>query len=396
MSPQLLPGNHLVLLESGTEFFPALLTALDQAQFEIRLETYIFENDSTGQKVAAALMRAARRGVAVHVMVDGFGARGFMRQLGATLVASGVEVLVYGPDVSPLTLRRHRLRRLHRKLATIDARIAFAGGINIIDDMHTPGQVPPRYDYAVRIEGPLLAPIHASMRHIWQLVRWTSLPRYKSSVWRDVTTTPCGDAAAALLIRDNLRHRRDIEDGYLEAIKAAHHEILLANAYFLPGRRFRLALIAAARRGVKVTVMLQGQVEYVLLHYATRALYGALLSAGVHIHEYRRSFLHAKVAVIDGTWATVGSSNIDPFSLLLAREANVVVRNAAFAGKLLASIQRAMASGAREIRREDWTKQSLPARVASWLAYTLVRLMVGLADYAQKGEPRGESRQRVV
>lgn len=389
MTTDFLPGNRLDLLESGSEFFPALLAAIEGASVEIRLETYIFENDATGHQIAGALTRAAQRGVAVHVMVDGFGARDFMRHSGAVLLASGVEVLVYGPDVSPFTLRRHRLRRLHRKLATVDARIAFVGGINIIDDMHTPGQTPPRYDYAVRIEGPLLAPIHASMRRLWQLVRWTSLPRrLKSAVWRRVTTTPRGEAAAAFLIRDNLRHRRDIEEAYLEAIKAAHQEILLANAYFLPGRRFRLALMAAARRGVKVTILLQGQVEYVLLHYATHALYGALLSAGVHIHEYHKSFLHAKVAVIDGAWATVGSSNIDPFSLLLAREANVVVKNAAFAGKLLASMHRAMDSGAEEIRREDWKKYSLPARIASWLAYTLVRLMVGLAGYAQGGRSR--------
>lgn len=389
MATDFLPGNRLDLLESGSEYFPALLTAIEEASVEIRLETYIFENDATGHRIAGALARAAQRGVAVHVMVDGFGARDFMRHLGAELLAGGVEVLVYGPDVSPFTLRRHRLRRLHRKLATVDARIAFVGGINIIDDMHTPGQTPPRYDYAVRIEGPLLAPIHASMRRLWQLVRWTSLPRrFKSAVWRRVTTTPHGEAAAAFLIRDNLRHRRDIEEAYLEAIKAAHQEILLANAYFLPGRRFRLALMAAARRGVKVTILLQGQVEYVLLHYATHALYGALLSAGVHIHEYHKSFLHAKVAVIDGAWATVGSSNIDPFSLLLAREANVVVKNAAFAGKLLASMHRAMDSGAEEIRREDWKKYSLPARIASWLAYTLVRLMVGLAGYAQGGRSR--------
>ncbi|TRZ97489.1 MAG: cardiolipin synthase ClsB [Rhodocyclaceae bacterium] len=389
MSTDFLPGNRLDLLETGSEYFPALLAAIEQASVEIRLESYIFENDITGHQIAGALTRAAQRGVAVHVMVDGFGARGFMQHLGGDLLAGGVEVLVYGPDVSPFTLRRHRLRRLHRKLAAIDARIAFIGGINIIDDMHTPGQIPPRQDYAVRIEGPLLAPIHASMRHLWQLVRWTSLPRrYKSAVWRRVITTPCGEAAAAFLVRDNLRHRRDIEEGYLEAIRAAHREILVANAYFLPGRRFRNALIDAARRGVKVTILLQGQVEYVLLHYATHALYGVLLSAGVHIHEYHKSFLHAKVAVIDGTWATVGSSNIDPFSLLLSREANLVVKNAAFAGKLLASMRRALEGGAREVRSEDWKKHSLPARIASWLAYTMVRLMVGLAGYAQKGDPR--------
>jgi cardiolipin synthase len=138
-----------------------------------------------------------------------------------------------------------------------------------------------------------------------------------------------GEQTAAFLVRDNILHRRDIEEAYLEAIAAAQQDILLANAYFLPGRRFRRALHDAVKRGVRVVILLQGRIEYRLLHYATQALYGRLLGAGIRIFEYRRSFLHAKVAVIDSHWATVGSSNIDPFSLLLAREANIVVKDPA-------------------------------------------------------------------
>lgn len=391
MKMEFLPGNRIDLLTSGTEYFPALLAAIDSAAVEVHIETYIFENDATGSQVADALVQAVRRGVTVRVLVDGFGSHGFMQLLGTRLMAEGVEVLVYGPDISPLTFRRHRLRRLHRKLVTIDARIAFVGGINIIDDMNVdnkPKQIPPRYDYAVRIEGPLLAPIHAAMRHLWKLVGWTSFRRrYRTPNFHAGTMTVCGEVTAAFLVRDNLRHRRDVEDAYLQAIAAAQDEIVLASAYFLPGRRFRQALMTAAKSGVKVTVLLQGRVEYALLHYATRSLYGILLGAGVRIFEYRRSFLHAKVAVIDRRWATVGSSNIDPFSLLLAREANVVVRNSGFANGLHDSLQAAIAQGAQEVRREDWQKKPWPARVASWLAFMLVRLMIGLSGYAQKKVP---------
>ena len=383
-----LPGNRLELLETGSKYFPALIEAMAAASEEIRLETYIFEDDDAGREVATVMANAARRGVRVHVLVDGFGSRGFMQKLGARLMADGIEVLIYGPDVSPFTLRRQRLRRLHRKLVTIDARIAFVGGINVIDDMHTPGQTPPRYDYAVRIEGPLLAPIHASMRHLWQLVNWSSFRhRFRTGQRHAAVTTICGEMAGAFLTRDNLRHRRDIEEAYLQAIAAARSEIVLANAYFLPGRRFRHALLAAAQRGIKVTVLLQGRAEYPLLHHATLALYGALLSAGIHLYEYRRSFLHAKVAVIDGIWATVGSSNIDPFSLLLAREANIVVRNADFAADLLASLRAAMELGATEVNREDWGRKPLLARAANWLAYTMVRVMIGLSGYGTHANP---------
>ncbi len=380
-----LPGNQIELLHSGTEYFPALIAAIDGAAREVHLETYIFEDDATGRIVAAALARAAHRGVAVRVLADGFGARDFLAGLGASLIRDGVEVMSYRPEAARVRFRRHRLRRLHRKLAVVDGSIAFAGGINIIDDMDAPGDSSPRFDYAVRIEGPLVARIHATMRHVWRLVRWARLghrPPRPAALPPD--TTPRGEVAATLLIRDNVRHRRDIENAYLAAIAAAQTEIIIANAYFLPGRLFRRALLDAVQRGVKVTLMLQGRVEYVLLHYATQALYERLLLAGVRIFEYRKSFLHAKVAVIDGEWATVGSSNIDPFSLLLAREANVVVRDAGFATTLRASLETAMADGAFEYSHADLHKRAWPIRIFSRMAYGAVRFLVGVTRYAGK------------
>jgi len=385
MKARFVAGNRVELLESGVQYFPRLIAAIEAAIAEVHLQTYIFENDTTGRAVSAALARAARRGVAVRVLVDGFGAREFPATLGAELVAAGVEVLVYRAEIARLRLRRHRLRRLHRKVAVIDGSVAFVGGINIIDDWDmgtTPKQIPPRYDYAVRIEGPLLASIHASTRHIWQTVRWARLRRrLPEPPRRPADDTPRGDMRAAFVVRDNLRHRRDIEEAYLDAIGSARQEVIIASAYFLPGRRFRHALADAARRGVQVTVVLQGRMEYRLLYHATQALYGALLGGGIRIFEYHRSFLHAKVAVVDGAWSTVGSSNIDPFSLLLAREANVIVADAGFSDSLRSSLRRAMDGGGHEVCHEDWRAAPLPMRVARWFAYGLVRLAMGIAGY---------------
>jgi len=379
-----LPGNRVQLLETGSEYFPALLEAIATACVEIRIECYIFADDVIGRQVAAALGAATRRGVRVHLLVDGFGSRGFMQHLGGELLSAGVEVLIFRPEVSLFSLRRRRLRRLHRKLVCVDARLAFVGGINIIDDFDGADRQSPRYDYAVRLEGPLLGSIHDTMRHLWALVRWTKLGRRPRRPPRPVLgVESCGDVSAAFLVRDNLRHRRDIESAYLDAINGAKEEIFLANAYFLPGRRFRHALMAAARRGVKVSVLLQGRVEYLLLHYATHALYGALLASGVRIFEYQSSFLHAKVAAIDGVWATVGSSNIDPFSLLLAREANVVVRNRGFAGLLCTSLRRATALGAVQVDRGNWERKPPWSRAADWFAYSMMRLLIGFAGYGK-------------
>jgi cardiolipin synthase len=380
--PDYLAGNRLQLLESGADYFPALVAAIEAAVTEVHLETYIFMNDPTGRSVAAAMSRAARRGVAVRVLVDGFGARDFTAGLGASLAADGVEVMSYRPEVAHLRLRRHRLRRLHRKLAVVDGRVAFVGGINVLDDFDDGKSDAPRFDYAVRIEGPLVAHIHATMRHVWRLVRWAHLghrpPRPENLAPAPIVD---GHVTAALLVRDNLRHRRDIENAYLAAIEAARDEIVIANAYFLPGRRLRRALLAAAKRGVKVTLLLQGRVEYVMQHYATRTLYERLLAAGVRIFEYRMGFLHAKVAVIDGSWATVGSSNIDPFSLLLAREANVAVRDVAFAAALRASLHRALDFSADEISREHHHRRAWWERLAGSAAYFVVRLLVGVTRY---------------
>ncbi|MFZ5508889.1 MAG: cardiolipin synthase ClsB [Pseudomonadota bacterium] len=385
MRAEFLPGNLVTLLETGAAYFPALRQAIDAAEREIYLETYIFEDDQTGRMICTALADAARRGVTVRVLADGFGARDFAQRLRPRLEQSGVQVLIYRPEAAPLKFRRHRLRRLHRKLAVVDGRVAFVGGINIIDDMHTPGHMPPRYDYAVQVEGPVLEPIHDSARRLWELVAWARLRRrFRGDTYTPAVTTWRGDMHAAFLVRDNLRHRRDIEEAYLEAIDGARREIVLANAYFLPGMRFRHALTEAARRGVTVIVLLQGRVEYLLLHYATQALYGALLSAGVRIFEYHKSFLHAKVAVVDGRWATVGSSNIDPFSLLLAREANVVVHNERFAEGLRTSLQAAMDHGSRELKPDDWKRKPILYRLASWVSYNLVRVMIGLAGYGGK------------
>ena len=384
---ELIPGNRLTLLQNGAEYFPALEAAIDQARREIFLETYIYEYDATGQRISAALMRAAGRGVTVHLLLDGFGTKTLARSVVEQLRTAGVQVLVYRPKVSPWTLKRARLRRMHRKIAVIDTRIAFVGGINIIDDMDAPGQIPPRYDYAVAVEGPLLAEIHYTARRLWTLVSWSQLKRRRSRRYRSrIKLPPCGETWAALVKRDNLRHRHDIEDAYLQAIATAKQEILLANAYFLPGRRFRQELIQARARGVRVVLLLQGRVEYLLLHYASRALYGMLLEAGVEIYSYHKSFLHAKVAVIDGNWATVGSSNIDPFSLMLAREANVVALDAGFAATLRDSLLRAIDQGAQQIMADHWNRQPYYQRFLAWVSYGMVRFLMGMAGYARRYE----------
>jgi cardiolipin synthase len=387
-------GHRLTLLRNGAEYFPSLIAAIDGAQHEVFLETYIFADDAAGHAVSGALMRTAQRGVPTHVLVDAWGSRDYLPDtLVEQLQDAGVHFAYYRPEIAPWHFRLHRLRRLHRKLCEIDGRLAFVGGINIIADENTPGQVPPRVDFAVAIEGPALAAIVETMKRLWSIVEIVTLKQASYPLFGERSRAPrAGTQDAKFLIRDNLRNRRSIEGAYLAAIRSAKREIIIANAYFLPGMRFRHALLAAAERGVRVVLILQGRVEYLLLHFATRALYGSFLHAGIEIHEHHYSFMHAKVAVIDERWATVGSSNIDPFSLLLSREANVFARDETFARELRQAIAEMQARGSRHVAPSDWAERGRLYKAVVWLAYGLVRVMTGLVGYGPQWQIPGKRR----
>lgn len=385
--PDFVEGNRITLLRNGSEYFPALESAIDRAQHEVHLETYIFEYDATGIRISEALKRAARRGVTVRLLLDGFGSQNLPQEAIQNLLNTGVQVLIFRKEISPFRLRRNRLRRMHRKLAVVDASIAFVGGINVIDDLNHPEPLLPRFDFAISIEGPLQRQLMLATKHLWKVVAIARLKRWvRHNETPYLTIQPSGNQRGALVIRDNFRHRHDIEEVYLHAITNACSEIIIANAYFLPGINLRHALSDAARRGLRVVLLLQGRIEYRLQHYATLALFGSLLDAGIEIYEYHKSYLHAKVAVIDRRWSTVGSSNIDPFSLLLAREANVIVDDELFANQLRFCLENAMVKESTRVLQEKWKDQSWISRTMSWVSYYIVRVLRGMVGYNRKNK----------
>lgn len=385
MSSQHLIENHqLTLLQNGAEFFPQLCADIAAAQHSIYLETYRFADDETGRLVAETLQQAAVRGVVVRVLLDGFGSAELSPDWLDDWRIAGIEMQWFRREISTFRVRRHRLRRLHRKLVVIDDETAYIGGINMMNDVPAHADLTvPQLDYAVRVCGVVVGEIHYAMRHLWGVVSWANFRRRGKQIFANAVAKHKRDTTSPIifLLRDNVRHRRDIERAYLQAIASAKSEVIIANAYFLPGRVFRRALKQAAQRGVRVVLLLQGQVEYVIQHYATHFLYDELLAAGVEIYEYQASYLHAKVAVVDGQWATVGSSNIDPFSLLLAREANLLVNDVGFAEALRDSLFTAIKKDARRI---ETNQRDYLTRFLSRISYGLVRLLVGISGVAKR------------
>ncbi|BCL75382.1 cardiolipin synthase B [Jeongeupia sp. HS-3] len=377
-------GNHLTLLYNGADYFPALLEAIAAAQREIYLESYLFEVDVVGIAVLEALIAAAARGAQVSLQIDGFGARHFPAEWRQKLADAGVRQLFFRPEVGRFSLNRQRLRRLHRKLAVIDGQVGFIGGINILSDLDSP-DLAPRYDYAVRVHGPLVAQMRETANRLWRHTAWVQLvPDWAKTLPAPQMPMRAGKSLAKLVIRDNFRNRHAIEQEYLRAIETARDEIIIANAYFLPGYRFRHALLRAAERGVNVVLLLQGRVDHALLHYASRGFYRSFLKAGVEIYEYREGFMHAKVAVVDRYWATVGSSNIDPFSLLLAREGNIAVRDHGLAVALRDDLRSRLSEDASQIALVDLRRGRWLFRVLPWISHGIVRILMAISGYGGK------------
>ncbi len=389
--PRFIGANQVQLLQGGDDLFPRMRQAIEAATQEVWLATYIFHDDPAATTIAQALKDAAARGVAVHVVVDGFGSIATLARVRKMFAGSAVRLEVFRPLHRWYSwLQPGQLRRLHQKLCVCDQAQAFVGGINLIDDrndMNHGWSEAPRLDFAVAVQGPLAQQVHATARAMWarahlrrdwreevrglarsaqpvnEAINLLRQLRGSNAQPADVPPLPM---QAAFLVRDNLRQRRTIERSYVEAIRHAKERVDIAVPYFYPGHGFRTALRKAAKRGVRVRLLLQGKIDYRIAALAAQALYDEMRSTGIRIYEYTPAFLHAKVAVVDDDWATVGSSNIDPLSLLLNLEANVVVRDADFAAALAQRFEQAFAVSS------EVTGPAVRAGLRGWLRRVLI------------------------
>ncbi len=323
-------NNRVELLENGEEYFPRVFEAMRAAKSEILLETFIVFEDKVGAELQQILIEAAQRGVRTTVSLDGFGCGELSTGYLSALSDAGVHLQIFDPAPKHLGIRTNWFRRLHRKIVVVDGLIAFIGGINFSGDHLADFGPEAKQDYSVEIQGPVVADIHhfallqsgrpGRARFWWQRRR----QRLEEMAFTD------HDGQVRLVFRDNDQHNTDIEDVYLQVLRKAKRRVIIANAYFFPGYRLLREIRNAARRGVEVRLILQGQPDMLVAKLAARMTYDYLLRAGVQIHEYCQRPLHGKVALVDDDWSTVGSSNLDPLSLSLNLEANVLIRDRAF------------------------------------------------------------------
>lgn len=358
-------GNTFKLLENGNAFYPAVEAAIEQAKHEVLLETFILLDDPVGRSLHDKLLAATRRGVKVVILIDGYGSDPLTKEFLDELVAAGVRVHVFDPYPRLMGMRVHLFRRMHRKLIVIDDELAFVGGINFSEDHLIEYGDQAKQDYAVRIRGPLAPHIAAFMRAALQNQRWPSPP--------GLGPLPTEDGAGRLVLRDNQKHRQDIERMYRACLRAARSDVLIANAYFFPGYRLLRELAKAARRGVRVRLVLQGEPDMRIARFAATMLYDYLIDAGVEIYEYCRRPLHAKVACFDDDWVTVGSSNLDPFSLALNLEANVIVRDRALNTALRQRVERLMQEDCSLIPRAAMATRRLRRMWAGVVVFHFLR-----------------------
>lgn len=383
-------GNRLRLLENGEEYFPRLFEVIDQASEEILLETFIWFEDEVGRELQQRLIAAARRGVTVRALVDGYGTPGLSTEFLRQLRDAGVRLDSFDPQPTLLRIRTNFLCRMHRKIVVVDARVAFVGGINVSAVHLRDHGDDSKQDYAVEVEGPVVREIRAFLRHGGEAQRSPPWKRWRYWLRRFPREMihPRKDAQVLFVYRDNDQHPTDIETMYRLGIRNARQSIVIACAYFFPGYRFVRDLRAAVERGVDVRLIMQGNPDQPFKVAAAAILFDDLLSMGVRIFLYEERPLHAKVAVIDRHWATIGSSNLDPSSLGLNLEANLFVLDEPFNAGLRRSLECILAESCRELTPKNAPKRSLARRMLLTLGYHLTRRMPNWGRHVPYREQR--------
>ncbi|MBJ6724725.1 cardiolipin synthase [Geomesophilobacter sediminis] len=360
VSTPLLPGNSLDPLENGEQAYPCMLQAIEEARHSIHLCTYIFDGDETGRQFTDALIRAAKRGVRVRVIVDSLGemySRPTARRL---LKGSGVH---FGRFL-PLRPGRYLNLRNHRKILVVDGRIGFTGGMNIGNRHMAQGTPPVVRDLHFKVGGPVVADLQRTFLDDW---RFVTGERLQESLYVNSFRPRAGSALVRAVSDGPDKEFRKLNWIILGAISCAKERVSIVTPYFIPDRPLVSALVTAALRGVSITMVLPGLNNLPFVKWATWAYLWELVSYGIKVYAQPPPFVHTKFMVVDGSWTLIGSANLDPRSLRLNFELNLEVYDLAF-GQLMEGRCREAVAASTGITLADLDGRSVPIKLRDGLA----------------------------
>lgn len=366
-------GNRVDLLLNGDEIFPAILEAIGSAQRTITYAQYFYEEGEMPRQIAAALADRCRSGIRAHILLDGFGALLMPAEYREMMTSAGCEVITFRPLsplvlLSPFGLGREN-NRSHRRILVVDGRIGFTGGVGVSPKWLGNGRSKGLWRQTdVRIEGPVVASLQGAFVENWLEATGNVLggetyfphPGARGSVTAQVVHSSPAEGSFSMYTM------------FLLAMSSARHSIYITNPYFLPDSRMTRALTEASRRGVRVALLLPGEIDNKIVRHASRAGFGELFEAGIEVYEYQAGLLHAKTMAIDGVWATIGSTNLDTRSFALNEEVNLVVYNPDVARRL----ERIFADDlvyARRIDPQTWGARGVADRVLEVLSLPVRR-----------------------
>ncbi|WP_338570019.1 cardiolipin synthase ClsB [Erwinia billingiae] len=380
-------GNRLRLLENGEQYFPRVFEAIRRAKETVLLETFILFEDEVGNALHEVLLEAANRGVKVEMMVDGYGSNDLSTEFTQSLTAAGVRFLYYDPRPLIFGMRTNIFRRLHRKIVVCDGEIAFVGGINFSAEHNSSYGAEAKQDYAVEVKGPIVDDITL---YVQQAINSEQVTRrwWGARSHRPAKNVTPGDAQILFVWRDNDQHRDDIEQHYIDMLRSAKQEVIIANAYFFPGYKLLREMRSAAQRGVSVKLIVQGEPDMPIVKVGAELLYNYLVGGGVEVYEYIRRPLHAKIAVQDNHWSTVGSSNLDPLSLSLNLEANLMIHDRTFNEVVRGNLNRLLTEDCQRVEESQLPKQNWRQLAKSIVVFHFLRHFPAIAGWLPAHTPK--------
>jgi len=378
--------NKIKLIRGGREYFDLLIKLIDEARESIHLQTYIYDDDETGKEVGERLTHAARRGVKVYLLVDGYASQSLSAPFVHTIQDAGINFRFFEPVFRSKYF--YFGRRLHHKIFVSDTKYALVGGINISNRYNDRSGEPPWLDFALYVEG-------AIARELCVLCykTWRGFPRKMELTPCELTTpridtSPGEDRLVRMRRNDWVRRKNEISSTYLEMLRNARRTITILCSYFLPGHEIRNQLIKAAQKGVKIRIIMSGRSDVGIVKPAERFIYNDLLENNIEIYEYQKTILHGKIMVCDSQCMTIGSYNVNNISAYASIELNLDVYHAGFASEINNLLNNIAEKDCIQITKE-WLqkKQTTFERLIEWGSYELIRFLFYLFTFYFKQQP---------